>query len=101
MPFNILAATISRLWSFLLQTASSRIVMLPLCRSALNSGARVFFPPQTKQQNCAAAKEFRSFPEASLFGVGAEAADCGGDIGRGSFGRADCEIARSKRQSGI
>src|SRR6202163_4782425 len=42
-----------------------------------------------------------SSAEASLFGVGAEAADCGGDVSRGSVGCADCAIARSKRQSGI
>src|ERR1700680_108066 len=42
-----------------------------------------------------------SSAEASLFGVGAEAADCGGDVSRGSVGGADCAIARSKRQSGI
>src|SRR5216683_935408 len=42
-----------------------------------------------------------SSTEASLFGVGAEATDCGGDVSRRSISRADCAIARSKRQSGI
>src|SRR6202049_2558246 len=39
--------------------------------------------------------------QAVAFWSGGEAADCGGDVSRGSVGGADCAIARSKRQSGI